>query len=515
MNRSPRLTASLALAAFASTAIFALIVVILHVVQAGDDHPLRHAISELALGRAGWLMTIAFCSSGIGTLLLALTVGRGSTRPRVAPTLLAVAGLLAFVSAFVHADPSTSATTTHGTIHQVAGIATFILIIAAMFVLVRTFRREPSWRPLANPTRAWAFAALATLFLIPLGGSAYFGVAQRIFIATSLAWVLTISLCIHRAERQGDRSRAHSRTEARSRKPDRDSPPLTRPVRHMRGVVMKRSVSLVVAVSAVAGAAFAAATASATSTPASSSPPTISITMNRKSITVAGALVSGAVNIRSTVTAERLGEPTLVRLNPGVSYAQAFAGIGQTPDPNAVTPYGSIVFNTIAPRGTSNAQTTLQPGNYFALDTSAARPPFPVTTFTVTQASAPAALPPASATQTAIDFAFRGPTVLRDDTVVRVRNNGWLVHMIAAIGVPNAATGHAVMALLRAGKNRQAKRLETHASFTLALPISHGAVQQLVLKTNPGYYIEVCPMSTQDGRDHAQLGMLRLIRVVK
>lgn len=276
-------------------------------------------------------------------------------------------------------------------------------------------------------------------------------------------------------------------------------------------VVINRAVSLVAAAVAVAGAALAADTASATNTPASSSTPTISITMNRQSITVAGALVSGAVNIRSTVTAERLGEPTLVRLNPGVSYTQAFAGIGQTPDPNAVTPYGTIVFNTLAPHGISSAQTTLQPGDYVALDTANARPPFPVTTFTVAQASAPAALPPASATQTAIDFALRGPTVLHDDTVVRARNNGWLVHMITGIGVPNAATGQAVMALLRAGNDRQAQRLETHSSFALALPISHGAVQQLVLKTKPGYYIEVCPMNTQDGRDQAQLGMLRLI----
>lgn len=168
------------------------------------------------------------------------------------------------------------------------------------------------------------------------------------------------------------------------------------------------------------------------------------------------------------------------------------------------------MFNTIAPPGTSTAQTTLQPGLYVALDTSAGRPPFPLAVFTIAQAPAPAMLPPASATQTAIDLPFRGP-----NTVVRARNEGWLVHMITGIGVPYAATGKAVMALLRAGKDRQAQRLETHASFALALPISHGAVQQQVLKTDPGFYIEVCPMSTQDGRDHTQLGMLRLIRVVK
>ncbi|MBV9803775.1 MAG: hypothetical protein JO130_11310 [Solirubrobacterales bacterium] len=282
-------------------------------------------------------------------------------------------------------------------------------------------------------------------------------------------------------------------------------------------MAVKRTTSLIAAISAVAGAAYGitGGTAIATSPRASSSLPTISITMNQKTIEVSGTLVSGAVNIASTVTNERLGEPTLVRLNPGVSYAQAAAGIGQTPDPNAVTPYGSIVFNALAPHGVSSAQTALQPGNYFALDTGNGRPPFPFTTFTITQASAPASLPPANATQTAIDFAFRGPTVLHNRTIVRATNNGWLVHMIAGNGVPNAATGRNIIALLRAGHDRQAQRLETRASFLLALPVSHGAVQQMTLNTSPGYYIETCPMNTQDGREQTQLGMLRLIRVIK
>jgi hypothetical protein len=87
--------------------------------------------------------------------------------------------------------------------------------------------------------------------------------------------------------------------------------------------------------------------------------------------------------------------------------------------------------------------------------------------------------------------------------------------MIVGLGVRNAATGKAVIALLRAGKDRKAQRLETRSSFTLALPISHGAVQQMPLETKPGYYVEACSMTAEDGREHTQLGMLRLIRVVK
>jgi Protein of unknown function (DUF998) len=201
MNSPARSSVSLPLAAFATTAVFPLLVVVLHFVQSGHYHPLSQAVSELALGRAGWLMAIAFCSIGIGTLLVALMLRRISTHPRIAPALLAVAGLLSFVSAFVHADGS-GPTTTHGEIHKFVGIATFILIIAAMFSLLGAFRRDPTWRPIARPTLAWAVTAVAGFFLVPISGNAYFGVAQRIMLATFISWQLTISLYAHHTEQR-------------------------------------------------------------------------------------------------------------------------------------------------------------------------------------------------------------------------------------------------------------------------------------------------------------------------
>ena len=208
MNRSTSSSASLPLAAFATTAVFPLVVIVLHFVQSGHYHPLSQAVSDLALGRAGWLMAIAFCSIGTGSLLVALVLRRIATHPRVTPALLAITGLLSFVSAFVHADGS-GGTTTHGQIHQFVGIATFILIIAAMFSLVRAFRHDPAWRPIATPTLAWALTAVASFFLVPISGTAYFGVAQRVMLATFISWQLTISLYAHRTEHQRQTSSEH------------------------------------------------------------------------------------------------------------------------------------------------------------------------------------------------------------------------------------------------------------------------------------------------------------------
>ena len=137
---------------------------------------------------------------------------------------------------------------------------------------------------------------------------------------------------------------------------------------------MKR-LALLVAVAGVAAAVLSSlasgAAAAATGHAAAGGLPTITVNMTGSSITVAGTLQSGAVNIVSTTSGEPAGEPTLVLLKPGATFAQAFAAAAaHNGDPNYIAPYGSIVFDANAPKGTSTAQTVLQPGNYVALDTT-------------------------------------------------------------------------------------------------------------------------------------------------
>ncbi len=66
-------------------------------------------------------------------------------------------------------------------------------MIAAMFVCSRRFGLDPAWRRLALPTLLWAFSTVGAFFLIPALGDAYFGVGQRIFIATWLTWLITVA----------------------------------------------------------------------------------------------------------------------------------------------------------------------------------------------------------------------------------------------------------------------------------------------------------------------------------
>ena len=245
--------------------------------------------------------------------------------------------------------------------------------------------------------------------------------------------------------------------------------------------------------------------------------PTLTLALNGRSVAVGGPLQSGAVNVVSTVSVNHT-EPVLIRLNPGVpfsAFAQAGAAISaHHGDLNYLGPYGSIAFDVSADKGTTSAQTTLQPGNYVAVDLSSSNPDPPHTAFEIGQAPHPRSLPRPGATISAIDFAFRGPSKLYDGELVRFQNNGFLVHPVQGIGVRNAKTARRLTALLRAANDNEAPKLGI--SFPeFAGPLSPGGVQQELINERPGVYVLASILRTQDGREQTQLGMERTIQIVR
>jgi hypothetical protein len=273
----------------------------------------------------------------------------------------------------------------------------------------------------------------------------------------------------------------------------------------------KRFASLIATTGVVActGALVLAGGAGA----ASSSLPTLNVALaGNTGVSVSGSEVSGAVNVVATHTGKGQGAFALVRLNQGVTFQQAFQAVqSHHGDENALTPYGAVTASANAPGA---IQTVLTPGNWVALNVSGMGAPG-FAQFTVTQSS-PTALPAAKATETSIEFGFKGPNVLTNGTVVRAQNGGYLVHMIDLIGVRSKALVPTVMRMLRAGAPQKAFRPFLNGQFVSLLdPASPGAMQQMVLHAKPGYYVEACFMDTQDGREHTRLGMERAVRVVK
>jgi hypothetical protein len=217
------------------------------------------------------------------------------------------------------------------------------------------------------------------------------------------------------------------------------------------------------------------------------------------------------------VATGQAGTPIFIRLNDGVTADQviAFLQSKKASDPNNIEPYGSIVLDAQEGSGTNDLQTILQPGDYVAFDGTANNPAqWPNTTFTIAQNDAPAKLPAATQWQKSSEFRFHGTATLHVGQVIRTSNAGWLVHMMIGAQVKNKAAGREAVKLLRAGKDNKLGKLLAGGFFSFFGPVSHGAVQQFALQAQPGWYVEVCFMDTQDGREHTRLGMERLIQIV-
>ena len=244
--------------------------------------------------------------------------------------------------------------------------------------------------------------------------------------------------------------------------------------------------------------------------------PTLTVALNGKSVAVGGSMVSGAVNVQTSVTGEKPGETILFRLDPGVD-PSVFDTVtrlvnAHRGDVNYTMPYGQIVFDAPDTSGTSSAQTVLTPGTYFAIDNHGNGPPRRMV-FTVTQSSAPATLPRAAATVSTIDFGFRGPTKLHTGELVKWVNDGFVAHMDDWIRVKNTASAKLLIRGLLANQ-RSAQRLAIGFG-EFAGPMSNGGMIQSVVTLRPGIYVQACFMDAQDGRNHTQLGMERIIKVVK
>jgi hypothetical protein len=234
----------------------------------------------------------------------------------------------------------------------------------------------------------------------------------------------------------------------------------------------------------------------------------------RQEISVSGTLPSGGVQIVAEVSREPQGSPTLVRLDPGVSVSKFLAALPAIAAGQNNIDGISIVFSPQADKGTSSAQADLAAGLYVALDVGGHGGKPPLTVFVIHKAAHPDMLPRPQAALASIEFGFRGAGRPHDGELVRFGNHGFLVHMMIGIRARSGAGAREIARLLKAAKDGRAQRLAT-AFYSFFNVLTHGAYQQEVIRNRPGYWVLACFMDTQDHREHTQLGMERVIRIVK
>lgn len=171
-----------------------------------QQHLLRNAESDLALGAYGWIMTVNFVVRGL--LALALIAGLQkalvpAARSQIGAILVEIWAVGAFLLAiFPTASPGQH--TIHGLIHLVVALVAFFGGAVGALLISRRLGADPRWRHLQLPLLAVAVFALAMLLVVLVAGGRLaasgttaggaFGLVERVFLALVLLWMLVVAL---------------------------------------------------------------------------------------------------------------------------------------------------------------------------------------------------------------------------------------------------------------------------------------------------------------------------------
>jgi MFS family permease len=197
-------TRTLAFVAAAFVLGYPCFVIAANVAQHDHYDAASEAMSNLALGRDGWLMTLAFISLGVGNLLMAPLVRRLAPRAIVGPGLLVAGACTTLLSAVFQTDADGAPSTLHGTIHIALGLGSFVLVIGSMTACSIAYLRSTSHRRLALASAIWAGVQVGAVVLTFVLPSSLFGVGQRTILAVAISWLLTT--CVIAFRNAGDSS---------------------------------------------------------------------------------------------------------------------------------------------------------------------------------------------------------------------------------------------------------------------------------------------------------------------
>jgi hypothetical protein len=143
----------------------------------------------------------------VGSLALTLGLHLGIAPPgrsRVGLLLLALYGVSQLVVALFSIDAESAKTTT-GIVHNIAGNISFFCFPPAVILLSMGMGKDERWRSLKRPALALSLVVLVEAILVMVSANVVggFGLAQRLFLLTTVLWMLLAAIRLRYATRGG------------------------------------------------------------------------------------------------------------------------------------------------------------------------------------------------------------------------------------------------------------------------------------------------------------------------
>ncbi len=194
--------------------------VILHIIRPDMD-PLARAMSEYVVGPYGWIMTTTFFALAISIVAVALglqsslSVSRGKqiglVLLYVSSAGIAVAGVFPGLIGPPQPPPPYDLATMAayieeaGPMHDIGGMVAFLALAVALPVVSNRFSQDKFWSPIAEISRGLAYlyiGGLVALFIVAgVVGPGLLGLAQRIFMAAMIAWMIIVARRLGQTQR--------------------------------------------------------------------------------------------------------------------------------------------------------------------------------------------------------------------------------------------------------------------------------------------------------------------------
>ena len=189
---------------------FLVLAILLHVLPTGYN-PLRNSVGDYAVGKFGGLLTAALLALGIGTLALSLGLASelgahgGGKRVDVGVAFMVIFAAGMIVAAFVPPEAEGAERTPRGRAHTAAVAIGFTAFTLATVAISPVFRYVAAWIKVAPlfPQIELLVVVLAILMLLARIRAlrAVYGIVERLFFASSLAWLLVAGLHLSQISR--------------------------------------------------------------------------------------------------------------------------------------------------------------------------------------------------------------------------------------------------------------------------------------------------------------------------
>jgi Protein of unknown function (DUF998) len=198
------LVETLSIIAALFTAVQTAALIVLHVLPTGYD-PIRDAVSDYGVGpyRAWfWLQAVA---GGLACLALGIALVRlhPFTPTQVVVALIVTAAARLFIPFFATDQGDSRFQTAHGVIHMILAVLAFGGLVWAAMGLWATLKHYPAWHGAKAflTIVPWVMLGSVIAVVLAIRGprlKPFFGVFERLFYLSSLAWLFVVSIDLAR-----------------------------------------------------------------------------------------------------------------------------------------------------------------------------------------------------------------------------------------------------------------------------------------------------------------------------